>query len=279
MATDDTVDIITGSTSLGADISKLKLAGKPYSLQIKDGDATTLQVVNDGGLAWTAANGWSKNDLTKFDTATITASSDSDSVTIPSNLTLDTLTLAGSGTVTINGTGGAVATVKNLYVPAGVTLVLNSSVNIDGATITGDNTGILNIPSGTTYRMENVNCAVKVVCAGSLTTSGTVTLTTAAWARFESTSELTVEDGVTTINAEGGSTGFQGKVTIESGARLVNTNTNSLGANAEFDISGTLDLGSSYWTIGKDNTITLHDMAVITGSNIDNGALDRKSVV
>ena len=273
LATDDTVDIITGSTPLGADISKLKLAGKPYSLKIKDVDATTLQVVNDGGLAWTAANGWSKNDLTKFDTATITVSTDSDTVTIPSNLALDTLTLAGAGTVTINGTGGAVATIKNLYVPAGVTLVLNSSVNIDGATITGDNTGIIKIPSGTTYRMENVNCAVTVVCAGSLTTSGTVTLTTAAWARFESTSELTVENGTTTINAEG-STGFQGKITVASRATLVNTNSNSLGSEAELDISGTLNLGSTYWAIGKDNTITLHDTAVITGSNTNNGALD-----
>ena len=264
------VVIVEATTLDSVNIGNLRLVGKPYSLTCENNQ---LKVVNDGGLAWDSANGWGSKDVTKYDCATITASSADDTVTLPANVTFDTLTLAGSGAITISGSNGAVASVRNLYVPAGVTLNLNSSVKLAGANVTGAVTGVLNIPEGTSYTMTNVTCAVKVVCAGSLTTCGTVTMTTDAWARFESTSELTVENGTTTIHAEG-SSGFQGKVTIAAGATLANTNSNSLGSDAELDISGTLDLGSTYWTLGASNAISLHDKAQIAGSNTANGALD-----
>lgn len=140
----ETATIITASTSLDSDISKLRLVGKPYSLQV---NGNSLEVINDGGLKWDSANGWGTKDVTKYSDATITVSSASDTVTLTADMTLDTLTITGSGTVTLTSTSSETCTVAALSIGAGVTLNASSSLVLaEGCAITGD--GVLNIPAG-----------------------------------------------------------------------------------------------------------------------------------
>lgn len=282
LAANDSVTIISATTTLDPDITKIRLVGKPYSLSV---DGNALKVVNDGGLVWDSTNGWNK-DVTKYGEATITSPG---KVELDgTSLSFDTLTLTGSGTVSFSATGDEMITVNNIVIGSGVTLDASAALSIaGGATITGE--GTLNIPNGVTLTLDGVTCSAKITAqnGGTLVTKGTTTLSNTN-NNFAYGSLINVLTGKATVNAYKGSAyttndrGFHGNITIAEGATFVNSKTESFDCNADsshpivVDVYGTLSMGSTRWTLGNYNTIKLHEDATITGTGDSgsNGAFD-----
>lgn len=308
LASDESEAIINAATSLDLDVSKIRLVGKPYSLT-RDGNA--LKVVNDGGLVWDSAKGWGEKDATKYDEATITSPG---TVALGgTSLSFDTLTLTGSGTVSFSQTGDETLTVNSLSIASGVTLTAFSGLNLDGATVSMagtsayDTSAMIVVPDGVTLAMDGttvngngytriivqsggtleltgVTCTAKIYAqnGANVKTYGNCVLNSTAWHLFEYGSTLTVESGNTQLQAEGQGNGLRGKIIVKAGATFTNTNTDALKYSAsvsektEVELWGTLAMGSSRWTLGENNLITLHEGSEITGAgeNANNGALD-----
>lgn len=278
-----TVDIITATSSLDADCDNIRLVGKSYSLQSSEG---SLQVVNDGGLVWTAENGWNGKDAAKYGEVTITASGST--LTLTESLSFDKVTINGSGEVSIAQTASETLSAANIVIGDGVTLNASPALVLDNMTISNaganNSTGSFKIPVGVTCTMTNVTCGAKIHCYGNLNTRGntylncTSTSGTKPWSYYYAGSKLTVENGRTEIKME--QEGLSGDIEIALGATLVDNRgwDDGLDFNATntIDVKGVLNMGSRRWTIGANNTINLYADAQITGSASTNGNLDWK---
>ena len=259
---DATVTILTATTSLDPDISKIRLVGKPYALQV---NGNNLNVVNDGGLVWDSTNGWGTKDATKYDAATITSPG-----TIAlrgTSLVFDTVELTGSGTVSFSATDSETVSIKNLTIGDGVTLDVSSALDLTGCTIVG--AGTINVPAGVTYTMSNVACSVKVTVqnTGTLKTSGSTNLSSAN-NNFMAGSQFTVEEGGST-SLNGAEKGLSGTITVASGATLVNSRASdsiNFGGATVLNVYGTINMGATRWSLSDGNTINIYEGAVITGN-------------
>ena len=218
----ETATIITASTSLDSDISKLRLVGKPYSLQV---NGSSLEVINDGGLVWTSATGWGTKDPTKYSNATITAPGTV--VLDGTSLTFDTLTVSGSGALSFSGTGTETINVANLSISDGVILSLSDNLTITSA-ITGAGALIVDVPSDETM---------------------TLPATTATQLTKRGNGELIL----------GGNTFVSGDVSVEAG-KLTNSSAAtsefggifSVASNASMDVYGQLTLSKNPLTYDSD---------------------------
>ena len=307
LETDESVTLIS-ATTIDSDIANIRPVGKPYALKVEGNE---LKVVNDGGLVWDSTNGWNGKDVTKYGEATITSPG---TVALGgTSLSFDTLTIGGSGTVSFSCTGDETLTVNSLSIATGVILTAFSGLNLDGATVSMagtsayDTSAMIVVPDGVTLAMDgttvngngytriivqsggtleltDVTCTAKIYAqnGANVKTYGNCVLNSTAWHLFEYGSTLTVESGNTQLQAEGQGTGLCGKIIVKARATFTNTNTDALKYSAsisektEVELWGTLAMGSSRWTLGENNLITLHEGAEITGAgeNASNGALD-----
>ena len=141
-----------------------------------------------------------------------------------------------------------------------------SSTQIDGADI--------NIAASTEVTISDSDILSKIICSGVLNTSGTTSLQ--GENEFTATSTLNVGGTKTSLNA--GSGKLSGTINVLDDAELENTRSSdalNYGGSANVNIKGTLNMGSTRWTIGGSNTITLHEGAVVTcANNNGNGALN-----
>ncbi|MGN0885722.1 MAG: hypothetical protein ACI4RT_01865 [Candidatus Spyradenecus sp.] len=178
-------------------------------------------------------------------------------VTLPETVAVKTVLISG-GDLTLSGgtlTTSAVTSSasETLTVASGAGLVLDGSTNTE------------NTPAQSSSK-------VTVNSGATLTTKGYVTLS--AENVFNGT--LTVESGIASVNAADSS--LAGTITIESGATMKNLRTSDAlkyGGNATVNVKGTLDMGSTRWTMGTNNKVNLYTGGEITGAGQgSNGALD-----
>ena len=135
------------------------------------------------------------------------------------------------------------------------------------------------VPAGCTYTFvggateaEMVTNNVALTVNGALKTSGYIAISSLTVAKEKT---LEVLDGKTTITASA-QKALSGDIRIDSGATLVNTVTDGLNYSwgVYIDIYGTLDMGSSRWTVGSNARLRLYDGGQIVGSGDGNSAID-----
>ena len=251
LETDESVTLIRATTI--ADIANIRPVGKPYALKVEGNE---LKVVNDGGLVWDSTSGWNGKDVTKYGEATITSPG---TVALGgTSLSFDTLKLAGSGTVSFSRTGDETIAANNIVIDSGVTLDASAALDLTGATISGD--GTLNIPAGTTYSMDDVNCSAKITCAGTLETSGATTLSSTA-TTISGTIDV-LSDTTTLATAK---CGITGTVTIEPDAWLSSPTWDALDYNGTttLNVYGTINL-QDVWSFASGNTLNFYNGCTIT---------------
>ena len=108
---------------------------------------------------------------------------------------------------------------------------------------------------------------------GTVKTSGFMNIT--GYFPVNIAAKLDVVSGTTTLTA--GGQAICGYITIREGATLVNTATDSLAYssyNSIIDIYGTLDMGTSRWTVWSGAAINLRGGEVVGAGEGNNGALD-----
>ena len=134
--------------------------------------------------------------------------------------------------------------------------------------------GAVIVNGGTNAFPANITNVIEVADGGTLTTKGYLNLT--AENQVKSGGTLEVLSGTTSFG--GTEKGLAGDIAIAQGATLVNTRTSdALNYNATLtvDVYGTLNMGSTRWTMGANNTLNVYSGATITGSGQgENGALD-----
>ena len=204
--------------------------------------------------------------------------------TITANTTLGDITTwtKGSGTpeadskVYIISENNAVLTIDgslslNTLKVVGGSITLANGASISSTEIIGAD---VNIAASTEVTISDSTVWSKIICNGVLNTSGTTSLQ--GENEFTSTSTLNVDGTKTSLNA--GSGKLSGTINVLEGAELENTRDSdalNYGGNAAVNVTGTLNMGSTRWTIGGSNTITLHEGAVVTcANNNGNGALN-----
>ncbi len=204
--------------------------------------------------------------------------------TISANTTLSEIITWTKGT----GTPGAnskvyIASENNAVLTVSGSLCLNrlkvvgGSITLaDGASVTStqiDGAGI-NIAASTEVTISDSDILSKIICNGVLNTSGTTSLQ--GENEFTATSTLNVGGTKTSLNA--GDRKLSGTINVLAYAELENTRDSdalNYSSSANVNITGTLNMGSTRWTIGGPNTITLHEGAVVTcANNNGNGALN-----
>ena len=135
------------------------------------------------------------------------------------------------------------------------------------------------VPNGCTYTFvggateaETVTNDVALTVNGALKTSGYIVISSLTLTKEKT---LEVLDGKTTVTAPADKA-LSGDITIDSGATLVNTRTDALNYSwgVYVFIYGTLDMGTSRWTVGSNARIHLYDGGQIVGTGDGNGALD-----
>ena len=269
-----TIVTATSALSASAAATVIKPASGNFSFRA---DGTAIKATRLGACTWTDGS-WSYDPAYSKESAVINVAASGSTLNLGANsYTFDTLTLSGTeGTLSITGTGKITA--QNLVVPTGVTLDVSSGIEFSSAT----GTGTINVPAGVTYTMSDVTCSVKVTVqnTGHLKTSGATNLSSNKNA-FEVGSQFTVENGSTnSLNAA--SQGLKGTITIDSGATLVNTRDSdaiNYGGTTVLNVYGTLDMGSTRWSLSNGNTINVYEGALIKGNgqpvnSTNAGALD-----
>ncbi|MGN0891539.1 MAG: beta strand repeat-containing protein [Candidatus Spyradenecus sp.] len=188
----------------------------------------------------------------------------------------DTVSIALSADTTL--TLGADAKAKEMEIRGGNLTLAGGTLTVGG--VTADTGKTLTVASGaglTLVGPAEVANKVTVVAGGTLTTQGDVTLASDANV-FSGT--LMVESGIASVNAADRS--LSGTVEVKAGATLKNLRGNdalNYSATAESPVAvnlyGTLDMGSTRWSIGQYNTLNLYAGCEVTGSGEgSNGALD-----
>ena len=261
----DVVTVISATTLVNANASIFSARGWQFSV-----DENSIKATKLGTLTWSSGS-WSDNNFAGYTAAEITASGTQD-VTLPASATIDSLTLTGSGTVTLKPTSSEALTVSALSIGSGVTLNASSSLVLAaGCTISGD--GSLNIPSGVTLVMDGVGCSAKVTVSGTLETSGTTELSAANTSAQGSL--LHIVGGATTLASAW--KGIAGNITIDYGATLTMGASYNGASNTYWehfseqsstcvDIGGTLNMGGYIWFFGANNSVKLRSRAEVNGS-------------
>lgn len=143
-------------------------------------------------------------------------------------------------------------------------------------TATASFAGPYTIPSGATLVLDGTTTAISsgnaLTVNGTLKTQGTVTLSGAN--AVPAGGSLSVETGTLTLTASDQS--LAGTINIAAGATLVNETGDALayGGSPVVNVRGTLDMGSTRWTVGSRNTFNVYAGATIQGTGDGNGALD-----
>ena len=169
---------------------------------------------------------------------TVTGQGALGAVTVAGGKTVDVKTFAFTSLVKGEGEGNAI--------------VILDATNADISHATA-----FTVPAGVTLQTK-----------GTVTFSGNNTIANSA--------KLEVLSGTTSFG--GTEKGLAGNIAIAQGATLVNTRTSdalNYDATLTVDVYGTLNMGSTRWTMGANNTLNVYSGATITGSGQEeNGALD-----
>ena len=159
--------------------------------------------------------------------------------------------------------------VNSLWVDGG-SITLADGVSVSSTQIMGAD---INIAASTTVSISDSDILSKVSCSGVLNTSGTTLLRGAN--TFAAASILNVGGTKTTLNA--GGTSLSGTINILADAELENAlSSDALNytGSPTVNVYGTLNMGSTRWTLRTANTVNLHAGGTITGTGDGNGALD-----
>lgn len=205
--------------------------------------------------------------------------------TEPVTLTFDEAVQAGSLTLVGNIVVEATGTAEFGTVNAGTGSVVEMA-NVTIATQTG--AGIYRYRSDYPSAVQNNSLTYEYIGAdtaadaptvalgsmrGTVRTSGFINITD-YYPLFENC-KLDVVSGTTTLTA--GGQGICGYITIREGATLVNTATDSLAYSSyssTIDIYGTLDMGTSRWTVWSGATFNFRGGEMVGVGQDNNGALD-----
>lgn len=175
----------------------------------------------------------------------------------------------------------------NAFVKIGDDEAVEKSLTISGGKITalGDPVYTFTadyptvVPAGKTYTFVGGDTSENAVVLDALDVRGT--LKTQGYFSFTNyksggaAAVLDVESGSLTLSP--GNNRFNGTLTVEAGATFVNVLTDAVQYGGTFtaNIYGTLDMGSTRWSLGANNTINLYAGCAVTGSGDGgNGTLD-----
>ena len=252
------------------------------------------KVVGDAteGSITTAAN-WGGNKVpteradSTYGNAAFYVESGTVTVNVDATMTFGEIQVYGSGTVVFKTDGTHYLSANYLSMTTGVRVELSGTVAEDGAVLiiadgeilADSNTQTITIGGGAAMVMEDVDFSAKLICSGKLTTYGDVDMSTTSQ-KFNYGSQLTVATGTAKVQVE--VQGFQGAITVASGATLKNvTDADAMRYSATaseptlVDVSGTLDMGDTRWSLSTYNPIIFRDGATLVGTgNSSNGGFD-----
>ena len=271
----DTVTVISATTLNIADASIFRQTSGNWRFAVS---GTTITATKLGTLTW-ADGSWSDETyFADYRAATITVSGEQ-SASLPASAAFDTLTLSGSGTVSLTATGSETITIKNLAIGSGVTLNASAALSLaSGCSVSGD--GTLLIPSGVTLAMTDVDCVCKITLknGANLKTNGTTTIDQENI--FEDNGIITVETGTTVLGSKWNY--LQSDIYIRSAATLKLGGSYWDGAKYTYnhiygdtpamtiDIAGTLNMDGKTWRgLKAGHTIILRENASIEGGGDD----------
>ena len=222
VAEGESVTVISATSLVNANASIFHQTEGGWRFSV---DNNTIKATKLGTVAWSDGT-WSDGDLTGYASASITASGTQD-VTLPTSATFDTLTITGSGSITLKSTSSETCTVAALSIDAGVTLNASNNLVVTGA-ISGAGALVLDVASEETM---------------------TLPATTASQLTKRGNGELIL----------GGNTSISGDVSVEAG-KLTNSSaaTSEFGgiftveSNASVDVYGKLELSKAPNSYGTD---------------------------
>lgn len=249
-------------TVLGPGGTPLTLTAEPT---VTDG-TLTVTLPKTGGVI-TATGSWSTAGVSGERVVYVRGS---ESAEAPTTVTLDA-DLSGYTHIAVIGHVKFVTTTTQPTLPTAIVLERGSVL-----TATASFSGNYIIPSGATLVLDGTTTAISSSSAltvnGALKTQGTVTLSGTNAVPAGGT--LTVETGTLTLTASDQS--LAGTVNIAAGATLVNVTGDALAYDGTpvVNVRGTLDMGSTRWTVGNRNTLNVYAGATIKGVGDQHGALD-----
>ena len=247
--------------------------------------AATLKLKGAGTLAVTTMNVAGALDLSATTVPSISGNvtlAGGATLVLPAGTTIDgespfticsgTLTASDSVYVKI-GDGDAVLM---LLTVSGGAITATESVTTE-LTFTEDFPDV--VPFGCVYTFIGGETTDALVTLSAVTVNGT--LKTSKYIKITDIatsvgSALEVLDGVTTV---GGSADckIKGSITIDAGATLKNIKTDSLNYNSPsltVDVYGTLDMGTTRWSVREGVTFKVHPGAAVTGAGDSLASLD-----
>ena len=271
-----TVDIDAGAT----------FTAQAYSGQVASVPVdSTLKLKGSGTLAVTTMNVAGALDL-----SATTVPSISGNVTLAGGATLVLpagTTIDGESPFTI--CSGTLTASDNVYVKIGDGDAVLMLLTVSGGAITATESVTTEltftedfpdvVPFGCVYTFIGGETTDALVTLSAVTVNGT--LKTSKYIKITDIatsvgSALEVLDGVTTV---GGSADckIKGSITIDAGATLKNIKTDSLNYNSPsltVDVYGTLDMGTTRWSVREGVTFKVHPGAAVTGAGDSLASLD-----
>ncbi len=237
---------------------------------------TTLTVAEKRDNVITTTGTWSTLTASMTDETEIYIDGTEASAESPVTVTFDAAIANTITGIHVLGYVKLVTTETQATIPSCVQMGENTTLTVSASfgttetqeanrTIAEDATLIIDVGEG------SLSLSTVFDVKGSLTTRGTVTLSGAN----KSTGNITVETGTLTLNAE--ERQLAGVLTVKSGATFVNSLASDAipyGGTSTIHVYGTLDLGTTRWTVGNGNAIHLYEGAVVTGEGDNIGALD-----
>ena len=184
---------------------------------------------------------------------------------------------------------GTLTASDNVYVKIGDGEAVLMSLTVSGGAITATESVATEltftedfpnvVPFGCVYTFIGGDTTDALVTLSAVTVNGT--LKTSKYIKITDIatsvgSALEVLDGVTTV---GGSADckIKGSITIDAGATLKNIKTDSLNYNSPsltVDVYGTLDMGTTRWSVREGVTFKVHPGAAVTGAGDSLASLD-----
>lgn len=210
--------------------------------------------------SWETLANWTKNGA--------------ETTELPTSEDVVRIALSADTTLTL----GADAKAKEMEISGGNLTLAGGTLTVGGVVADAGKTLTVDADAGLTLvGPAEVANKVTVAAGGTLTTQGDVTLASDANV-FSGT--LTVESGIASVNAA--NQAISGTVEVKAGVTLKNLRGNdalNYGATADSPVAvnlyGTLDMGSTRWSIGQYNTLNLYAGCEVIGAGEgSNGALD-----
>ena len=202
---------------------------------------------------------------------TVTAEADVTGCTIALPVT-EGLVIATASTINADVTVTGQGALGEVTVAGGKALTVKSFVMTSFAKGEGEGNAIVTLDA--TEAAVSRSTAIAVPAGITLQTKGTVTFS--GNNTIANSAKLEVLSGTTSFG--GTEKGLAGNIAIAQGATLVNTRTSdalNYDVTLTVDVYGTLNMGSTRWTMGANNTLNVYSGATITGSGQgENGALD-----